>query len=638
MTEKLYSRDTSFGVVVSEDVMVKMADGVHLATDIYRPALPDGTPAPGKFPVIFTRTSYDKSNPVMQIGPVAKFFTPRGYVTVVQDLRGRGLSEGHGQYFHVANVREGLDGVDSLAWIASQPWCDGRVGMVGSSHSGIVQNVAAFHKPPSLKALWVDVCPTSAFDWEARQGGAQALQMFAALFLHGWDVPEIQGDAAAKRRIESAVENMRELLVTGPWKPGQNPLSVVPNLEQVLMRYQNNGIKDDWWKMEVLEHKAHFDRFADIPCVVSSGWFDPFVADVAGQYQALSKRLKSPQRMVVGPWGHAGMRAGGTASIEVDFGEGADWGYRVYNAERLRWFDKWLKDIDTGVEKDVPVRYFEMGGGSGARTKRGHLDHGGAWRTDGQWPPKGSTPTPYYFAAGGMLASSPGDAVPITWTHDPDHPVATIGGAVAGFLEWVKPAPGMDLSYVSPRARMRSLVPDGPMHQKERPDQVGSRPPYPLLSERRDVVVFETEPLKQDLVLAGPIEAKVWVASSALDTDVTVKLLDISPATADDPAGFHMLLCDSIRRLRFRNGYDKEELLKPGEIVEVTIELPPIANRFRAGHKLRVDIASSNFPRFDINPGTGEPLGRHTHTVKARNTLHLDKKHPSHIVLPVMKG
>ncbi|MBM3546138.1 MAG: CocE/NonD family hydrolase [Alphaproteobacteria bacterium] len=634
----LYDRTPENGIVVSEDVMVPMADGVRLATDVYRPAAPDGSAKPGRFPVILTRTSYDKSNPVMQVEPVARFFTRRGYVTVVQDLRGRGKSEGHGQYFHVANKREGLDGADTIAWIAAQEWSDGRVGMVGSSHSGIVQNVAAFYKPPALKALWVDVCPTSAFDWEARTGGAQALQMFAALFLHGWDVPEIQDDAEAKRRIEEGVENMRTLLVQGPWKEGGSPLTVVPNLEQILMRYQNNGIKDAWWMQEVLEHKAYFDRFADIPCVVSSGWFDPFVADVAGQYIALSKRLKSPQRLVLGPWGHAGMRAGGSASIEVDFGSGADWGYRVYNAERLRWFDRWLKDMPTAVEKDAPVHYFEMGGGSGERTKRGHFSHGGSWRDDTAWPPTGMTPTPYYLAGNRALSTRPAEASPIAWTHDPDHPVPTIGGAVAGFLEWVKVPEGMDAAYISPRARMRTVVPDGPMHQKERPNLVGCKAPFPLLANRPDVLVFQTDPLPEDLVIAGPIEARIWVASSAVDTDVTVKLLDVSPPTKDEPEGFHMLLCDSIRRARFRKGYDKEELLKPGEVVEYVVELPPVANRFRKGHRIRVDIASSNFPRFDVNPGTGEPLGRHTKKIKATNTLHLDKAHPSRIVLPVMKG
>lgn len=634
----LYTRQPTSGIVISEDVMVKMRDGIHLATDIYRPALPDGSPMPGRFPVILTRTSYDKANIVMQVDPVARFFTPRGYVTVVQDLRGRGHSEGTGQYFHVANKNEGLDGVDTLEWIESQPWSDGRVGMVGSSHSGIVQNVAAMHRPRALKAMWADVCPTSAFDWEMRTGGAQAMQMFAALFLHGWDSQEIQNNPAALRHIELSVENMRQLLTQGPWKKGQSPLSILPNLEEMLMNYQNRGIKDAFWMQEVLEHKAYFDRFADIPCVVSSGWYDPFVADVADQYVQLSKRLESAQRLILGPWAHASMRAGGSALVEADFGAEADWGYRVYNSERLRWFDRWLKDIDTGVEQDPKVRYFEMGGGSGTRTRKGHLDHGGTWRSGDVWPPAEARPTPFYFGEDGTLSDKPVAAPPLSWTHDPSHPVPTIGGAVAGFLEWVKLPEGMDSSYVTPRARMRSLVPDGPMHQKERPGMVGCQAPFPLLSARQDVMVFESAPLTEDLVITGSIFAHVWLSSTAVDTDVTVKLLDIAPATVEDPDGFHMLICDSIRRARFRNGYDREELLIPGEAVEIVVELPPVSNRFRKGHRIRVDIASSNFPRYDVNPGTGEPLGRHTHKVTAVNTLHRTAGRPSRILLPVMQS
>ncbi len=189
MAKLKYSKPPS-AVIVAHDLMVPMRDGVRLATDIYRPALADGTPAPGRLPTILTRTSYDKSNPVMQVEPVGMYFAKRGYAVAIQDLRGRGRSEGTGEYAHTANPKEGPDGHDTVEWIAGQSWSNGRVGMVGSSHSGIVQNVAALHRPPHLTALWVDVAPTSAFDWEARQGGAQALQMYAALFLHGYDAQE----------------------------------------------------------------------------------------------------------------------------------------------------------------------------------------------------------------------------------------------------------------------------------------------------------------------------------------------------------------------------------------------------------------------------------------------------------------
>src|SRR5260221_11455880 len=174
--------------------------------------------------------------------------------------------------------------------------------MVGSSHSGIVQNVAALHRPPALKALWVDVAPTSAFDWEARQGGAQALQMFAALFLHGYDAQEIREDKAAQRRIEAAVENIRDEFLKLPFKPGHSPLAVIPNLERVLAHYTYDGTHNAWWGMEAMEQKTRFARFADIPAVFSSGWYDPFVAEGPEEFQALATQNKPAHRRIVGPW------------------------------------------------------------------------------------------------------------------------------------------------------------------------------------------------------------------------------------------------------------------------------------------------------------------------------------------------
>ena len=240
-----------YGIVVSRDVMVEMRDGVRLATDVYRPANPDGTPAEGRFPVVLGRTSYDKSNPVMWIQPVADFFTPRGYVVMLQDLRGRGRSEGTGQYFHTANVNEGPDGYDTIEWAAAQAWSNGRTGMVGSSHGGIVQNMASLYRPPHLSALWVDVAPTNAFKWEARQGGAMGLHMYGAMYLHGFDSQEIQGDSEAVRRIEEGAENLREGIWDMPLRPGETPIAAVPNLEKVLFHYYYDGAYNDWWATRV---------------------------------------------------------------------------------------------------------------------------------------------------------------------------------------------------------------------------------------------------------------------------------------------------------------------------------------------------------------------------------------------------
>ena len=628
-----------YGIVVAQDLMVPMRDGVRLATDLYRPANPDGSPVEGEFPVILGRTSYDKSNPVIWVDPVARFFVPRGYVVLLQDLRGRGHSEGTGQYYHTANPLEGKDGYDTIEWAASQTWSNGRTGMVGASHGGIVQNMAALERPPHLSALWVDVAPTNAFKWEARQGGAMGLHMYGALYLHGYDAQEIRTDLAAIRQIEKGAENLREMVYRTPFKPGETPIAAVPNLENILFHYYYDGTYNEFWAQECLDQTPHFGRMKDIPAVYSSGWYDPFAADASEQYAHMAAQNQTPQRLILGPWNHGGMRGQRTTAVgEVDFGASSGWGNEVFNRERLRWFDRWLKDIDTGVERDPEVRLFVMGGGDGRKNEAGKMNHGGRWRDETAWPLARALQTPFYLQPGGGLATAapPEGGASTSWVHDPDNPVPSIGGNVTGMYEWVKLPEGMDRAYVPGRARMRSIVEDGPLHQREAPDIVGARPPYPLLAERPDVMVFQSAPLAADLEVTGPLEVRLWVSSSAVDTDFTAKLIDVYPPNEDYPDGFHLPLADSILRARFRQGFDAERFMEPGQIYPLAIELPPLANLFKAGHCIRLDVASSNFPRFDINPNTGEALGRHTRSVKATNTVYADAHHPSHIRLPVL--
>jgi len=623
---------------VAYNVMVPMRDGVRLASDVYRPSLPSGEAVSGPLPVILVRTSYDKSSAPMVIDPVARFFTRHGYAVVLQDLRGRGLSEGTGQYFHMANVNEGQDGYDTIEWIAAQPWCNGRVGMVGSSHLGIVQNVAALHRPPHLKAVWADVAMTKAVDWTCRQGGAMALHMFAALFLHGYDAQEIRDDAGAKKRVERAVEKLRDEVAQMPFRRGATAVAAIPNLEKTLFNYYYNGAYDDFWAMEVLDQRPHVARYADIPVTLSSGWYDPFTDDATWQFMQLARQNKSQTRLILGPWNHGSMRTGASHVVEVEFGKSAGWGHEIYNAERLRWFDRWLKDEKTGVDAEPPVRIFVMGGGSGKKTAKGRLDHGGVWRTEKTWPIPGAKITPFYLQPDGALSRTepPAQAEPVRWTHDPDKPVATVGAAVAGYLEWAPVPKGIDPAYLPPRGRMRTLVPDGPMHQREREGLFGSAAPYPLLAARPDVRVFQTDVLTQDVEVTGSIEVKLWISSSAVDTDVTAKLIDVYPPSDDYPEGFHMNLTDSILRGRFRNGLAREEMMEPGREYEFSILLTPISNLFKVGHRIRLDVASSNFPRFDVNPNTGEPLGRHTHTVRALNAVHCTAARPSRVLLPIV--
>ena len=627
-----------YGIVVAKDVMVPMRDGIRLATDIYRSAR-DGEPVPGPLPTILGRTSYDKLWPQLWVEPVADFFPPRGYAVVIQDVRGRHKSEGTGEYFHTANIHEGADGYDTVEWIAAQHWSNGRVGMVGSSQGGITQTAAALTRPPHLTAIWVDVAPTNIFEHEAREGGAMGLHMFGALFLHAHDAQEIRGDPVATREIMEGMERMRELVGSMPFKPGQTPLRVVPNLEKTLFDYYYRGEYDDFWAMESCDQARYFDKAADIPGVFSGGWYDPFAVAATGQYVAMAEKNSTPQRLSMGPWNHGGRRSGQTYAGDVDFGPEARYGYEVYNEQRLRWFDRWLKDIPNGLESDPPVRIFVMGGGDGRRNRDGRLNHGGRWRDEREWPPARTQHVRYNLrSAGGLTTEAPAqDDPPASYTHDPEHPVPTIAGNVTGLSELVKLPEGVVTSAIDPRAYMRSIVMDGGAHQKEEPWIFGATPPYPPLAARADVLVFQTDPLEHDLEVTGAIDVELWVSSSAVDTDFTAKLVDAYPPNEDYPTGYHLNLVDSIIRARYRNGYERGELMEPGNVYRVRIALPPISNLFKAGHRIRLDISSSNFPRFDVNPNTGEPMGRHTHALKARNTVFLDGERASHLVLPVVR-
>jgi putative CocE/NonD family hydrolase len=626
-----------YDVVVDENVMVPMRDGIRLATDIYRPAI-DGEPVPGLLPTILGRTSYDKKWQSLWVEPVANYFAPRGYVVVIQDLRGRRESEGVGQYFHTANVHEGEDGYDTIEWIAAQPWSNGRVGMTGSSHGGIVQTLASLTRPPHLTTIWVDVAPTNVFAHEAREGGAMGMWMFSALFLHAHDAPEIKDDPAAKQMVLDGWRNMRELVQSMPFEPGETPLRAVPNLEKTLFDYYYRGEYDEFWSMEACDQEPHLHKSADIPGVFSGGWYDPFAIAMTNQYTAMAAKNGTPQRLDIGPWNHGGRRSGQTYAGDVDFGPDAAYGTEGYGSQRLRWFDRWLKDMPNGVEDESPVRIFVMGGGDGKRNAEGRLNHGGRWRNEQDWPPARTEFVEYYLRAGGGLSTEPPSESesPTSYTHDPEHPVPTVAAA-SGLAELLPFPEGFDPETDDPRDHMHTIFHDGGSHQREEPGLVGATPPFPLLADRSDVLVFQTEPLTEDIEVTGAIDINLWVSSSAVDTDFTAKLLDVYPPSEDYPDGYHLNLTDSIIRARYRNGFESAEMMELGEVYRVQVAVPPTSNLFQAGHRIRLDIASSNFPRFDVNPNTGEPMGRHTRTAKARNTVYVDQERPSHVVLPVVR-
>jgi putative CocE/NonD family hydrolase len=349
-----------------------------------------------------------------------------------------------------------------------------------------------------------------------------------------------------------------------------------------------------------------------------SSWYDPYVRTATENYRALRRMKRSPVRLILGPWLHGDRMT--TSSGDVEFGMAASLDGNLaanWRDLRCRWFDHWLKGVDNGVDREPAVRVFLMGGGSGRRTAEGRLDHGGSWLKSEDWPFPATTFVNYHLQPDFALdpASPPADASPYAFDFDPSRPVPTIGGSVSSG----EPVFG-----------------GGAFDQREEPRFFGIQNPGMPLAARADVLVFETPPLDRDVAIIGPIVVRLWVASNGPDTDFTAKLVDVFPPNGDYPQGFAMNLTDGILRCRYRNSWEKPQPMVAGEVYQITIEPFATANLFKAGHRIRLDISSSNFPRFDVNPNTGEPEGRARRRRIATNTVFADRARPSHVVLPVV--
>jgi putative CocE/NonD family hydrolase len=282
----------------------------------------------------------------------------------------------------------------------------------------------------------------------------------------------------------------------------------------------------------------------------------------------------------------------------------------------LRWFDHWLKGIDNGVDREPPVRIYVMGGGDSHKTAEGRIFVGGHWRDEQEWPPARAVATPYYLQANGGLSTGKPTAAnaSVTYLFDPRNPVPTLGGNISS------QGPLMFQGAADQRCRATFWL------------CADTKP----LSARNDIVVFQTPPLSAPMEVTGRLIVKLWASSNAPDTDFTAKLVDVYPPNRDFPGGVSLNIADSIVRARYRNSLEKAELMKPGQPYEFTIEMYPTSLVFAVGHRIRLDISSSNFPRFDVNPNTGEPLNDNRRVQSAENTIYFDARHPSAITLPVM--
>ena len=599
----------AYQVRSERNIMAPMRDGVNLAADIHRP-VSQGSPVEGQFPVLLQRTPYNKSTEARVLE--ASFFTSRGYVTVVQDCRGRYASEGEFTKY----VNEGPDGCDTLEWLARQPWCNGRVGTFGVSYAAHVQAALACLNPPQLACMWMDSGGFSnAFLSGCRNGGAFELRQVTWAFNQALESSQVSAHPlVTKAALER--QNIHDWFQRLPWKKGHSPLKWTPEYEDYLMEIWSHEVFDAYWQQVGLCAEAHYTQFSNVPQVHMGSWYDPYASSTTDNFSALTQHVDSQVGLIMGPWTHGARSV--THSGDADMGtqsildNNLD---RDYNMLRLRFFDRWLKGMDNGWDGEQPVKIFVMGGGSGKRNSHRRLEHGGRWRSEREWPLARARNTEYYLLPGGGLSARlpHEDHAISSFLFDPNRPVPTIGGNVSS---------------------AHPIMEAGGFDQRESPSYYGSSPPYLPLAARPDVLVFQTEPLAQDLEVTGPISAHIWISSSAPDTDFTAKLLDVYPPSQDYPEGYALNLTDGILRVKFRSSWEKPELMEPGTVYPITIRLLPTSNLFVRGHRLRLDISSSNFPRFDVNGNTGENPGISAVKIPARNNVHHGPDHPSHLLLP----
>jgi predicted acyl esterase len=412
-----------------------------------------------------------------------------------------------------------------------------------------------------------------------------------------------------------------------PLRRGTTPLKLNPEYEDWLLEAMSHGDYDSFWKDAGADVVEHAGEYKDIPVYHLGGWYDSWGTQVANlNYVTLSKSKKSLQRLIMGPWTHGGRQH--SHAGEAEFGPDAA---IDFDAFEQRWFDHWLKGIDNGVDREPPVRIFVMGGGDAHKTPEGRIFVGGHWRSENEWPLARAADKPYYLRANGVLsAEKPGTEAPITYQFDPMHPVPTLGGNISSHN-----APESLKNTITRPGDSGNLMEQGAYDQRCRQEIWTCDDTRPL-SARNDVLVFQTEPLTEDMEVTGRLIVHLWASSSAPDTDFTAKLIDVYPPNPDFPAGVDLNIADSIVRARYRDSLEHATLMKPGTAYPFTIEMYPTSLVFKKGHRVRLDISSSNFPRFDVNPNTGEALNDNRRWAVAVNTIYHDARHPSHIVLPVV--
>ena len=576
------------GFRVSMNVPIPLRDGTLTYADVYRPA---GT---GRHPVILERTPYGKGEVQYGLTQIDLLRAmARGYAVVVQDCRGRFTSRGE---FHPF-VQETDDGYDSIEWCAAQRWADGNVGMIGQSYVGATQLLAATAKPPHLRCVVPCVTSSDYYEGWTYQGGALqwgfvstwALSLAAEALVNGRG--RVGDRPAARARLVRMADHPCSAWSTLPLRE----LPIVAELAPYFLEWLDHPSRDEYWRRISISERHEEIR---VPALNVSGWYDIFRDGTLGNFAGLRARGGSAEartgtRLLMGPWEH---EAPGHQKVGiVNFGMEAGHGPNPLNFDQYSayfdFFDRWLMGESRPRLSDPPVRLYVMGEG---------------WRDESEWPLARTRHEHLFLRSTGRAGTVAGDGRlstkepvgerPDSFVYDPSRPVPTRGGQNCCQLP--------DL-------------PAGPFDQSE-------------IERRDDVLVYDTEPLKTDLEVTGPVVLRLWAATNGPDTDFTAKLVDVSSD------GMALNLTDGIIRGRYRETTALPTLLTPGLPTEFSIAVGSTSRVFRAGHRIRLEVSSSNFPRFDRNHNTEEDFSRDVTLRPAHQTIFHDVDRPSHLVLPVI--
>ena len=562
------------GVNLEKNVDMKTRDGVTLVADVYRPA--NGQ----KHPVLLTRTPYNKDS----MAPIGMLGAQRGFIVVIQDTRGRYTSEGEWYPFK----HESADGYDAVEWAAALPDSDGRVGMFSGSYVGATQMLAAIAHPPHLAGICPVVTASNYHENWTWQGGA-----FEQWFNQSWTSGLAQ-DTALRLVREHTNARLGEQTLPLTEFPIFNLNSIEPGaaLTRNLAPYYEDWLAhptyDDYWKQWSIEENY---QNIQVPALTIAAWYDIFLGGSLRNYLGLrdhagNAEARAKQRLVVAIGGHSGWsRQVGV----VDFGPDAPFDENEITVE---WYEYlFLGKQNQFADGSKPVRIFVMGKNQ--------------WRSEAAWPPPQAKPVHYYLHSAGKASTAAGDGVlsatakssaQDSLVYDPASPVPTVGGPLC-----------CDPNHLPP----------GPRDQRE-------------VEARQDVLVYSTPPLERDLEVTGPVVLDLYASTSAADTDFTAKLVDVAPD------GTAINLTEGILRARYRNSTAKAEPIEPGKTYEYKIDLWSTSNVFLKGHRLRLEVSSSNFPRFDRNSNTGKDAASTAEFVKATTVIYHDEAHPSALILSVV--